>query len=189
MKLKLRPNFVHVIIIISFSIILFVGLIYLLVNWYYRKDSNEKANFNFTSENSKCKYYLAQKNLETADIGLFLGDGVERNVNVELAKNSEQHRIGLMGREKQLESDGMLFIFNEPKIQSFWMKDTCMNLDIIFFDENGNFINGYFDLKPCVKNNCESYKSDGRAKYVLELPAGKFDRDLINENTKLILKF
>lgn len=188
MRLKLQPNFVRSVIIISFSIVALVGLIYLLINSYYRNDSIEKVNFNFTSENSKCKYYLAQKKLETANLGLVLADGVERNINVELATNSEQHRIGLMGREK-LESDGMLFIFNEPKIQSFWMKDTCMNLDIMFFDEKGNYINGYFDLKPCVENNCESYKSKAPAKYVLELPAGKFDKDLINENTKLIFKF
>lgn len=171
-----------------FSIVALIGVIYLLVKWYYHDDSIEKVNTNFTPENIKCKYYLAQKKLETVKLGLVLADGVERNINVELASNSEQHRIGLMGREK-LESDGMLFIFNESKIQSFWMKDTCMNLDILFFDENGNFINGYFDLKPCIENDCETYKSKAPIKYVLELPAGKFDKNLFNENTKLILKF
>jgi uncharacterized membrane protein (UPF0127 family) len=51
---------------------------------------------------------------------------------VELATTVIQQAKGLSGRTGLGENDGMLFLFNRPAIQSFWMKDMNFPIDIIW---------------------------------------------------------
>lgn len=60
-----------------------------------------------------------------------------RAFNVEVAETSAQQDKGLMFRTELADNAGMIFPFPEPRIASFWMKNTVIPLDIIFIRANG----------------------------------------------------
>lgn len=65
----------------------------------------------------------------------------------------------------------MLFIFSGESMRSFWMKNTKIPLDIIYFDKNLELVS-VASASPCRTPQCRSYPSTGPAMYVLELNAG-----------------
>jgi hypothetical protein len=67
---------------------------------------------------------------------------------------------------------GMLFIFPNEAPRSFWMKNTRIPLDIMYFDKDLNMVSISADTQPCRVSRCPSYPSIAPAKYVLELNAG-----------------
>ena len=71
-------------------------------------------------------------------------------LKVELAETHEKREQGLMNRAILPEDSGMLFIFENPQILSFWMKNTTIPLSIGFFDENRCLIN-IEDMNPPKK--------------------------------------
>ncbi|MFN3620040.1 DUF192 domain-containing protein [Sphingorhabdus sp.] len=56
---------------------------------------------------------------------------------VEVARTTAQQAKGLMFRTELPDNAGMIFPFPEPRIASFWMKNTVISLDIIFVRANG----------------------------------------------------
>ena len=90
---------------------------------------------------------------------------------VEVADEPEEHAKGLMHRTELPEGEGMLFVFKKPRTLSFWMKNTLIPLDVIFFDEEGQFMNVQ-TMVPCEADPCKRYPSRGFAKYALEVNAG-----------------
>lgn len=89
---------------------------------------------------------------------------------VELAITDEEHRKGLMFRDKLKEDHGMLFIFPDEKHVSFWMKNTLIPLSIAFIKEDG-WIAQIEDMQP---NSLESHASEMKVKYILEMQQGWF---------------
>ena len=72
-----------------------------------------------------------------------------------------------------LKSDhGMLFVFPYTEPQAFWMKNTLIPLDILYFDEQRRLVSMQLDVPPCKADPCPSYPSHAAARYVLELSAG-----------------
>lgn len=105
---------------------------------------------------------------------------------VYIADNNQSRATGLMNIKTMPDNEGMLFVFQESQNQSFWMKNTFIPLDIIFFDSNKNFINYHGNAKPLDESI--RYTSDRPAKYVLELNAGKAkDLNLNSESSFKIL--
>lgn len=87
-----------------------------------------------------------------------------KEYDVELAETAEQREDGL-SRVKSLDSDeGMLFIHDEVTSGYYTMKNTSIDLDIIFIDEEGTVIK-VVTAKAHQKDpiECEEYK------YVLEV--------------------
>lgn len=95
----------------------------------------------------------------------------QTEIAIELAITPEEKEKGLMYRESLEENKGMLFINEKPGMLSFWMKNTYIPLDIIFIDANKRIIN-IEKADPCVQEICPTYKSEERAKYVLEINQG-----------------
>ena len=73
-------------------------------------------------------------------------------------------------------SHGMLFVFTTDEPRTFWMKDTLIPLDILFFDAHHRLVTIQADAQPCRSDPCELYPSDAPARYVLELNAGTASR-------------
>jgi uncharacterized membrane protein (UPF0127 family) len=92
---------------------------------------------------------------------------------VELAESQQKQALGLMFRDSMPDDHGMLFIFPAEGFRSFWMKNTRIPLDILYFDEDLKLVSVAENAQPCRTRRCPSYPSDGPAKYVLELNAGK----------------
>ncbi|MGL4490029.1 MAG: DUF192 domain-containing protein [Rhizobiaceae bacterium] len=93
-------------------------------------------------------------------------------IKVEVARTSEERSRGLMFREKLAEGHGMLFVFEEPDMQSFWMKDTPEALDIIYIASDGKTVS----IHKAEPLSTDPVPSGGPAQFVLELAYGEANR-------------
>ena len=91
---------------------------------------------------------------------------------VELAQDEASRERGLMYREHMDANHGMLFVFEQEMPQAFWMKNTKIPLDMLFFDHAGKLVSVQEHVPPCVADPCSVYPSKGPASYVLELNSG-----------------
>lgn len=94
----------------------------------------------------------------------------------ELAIDDASREHGLMKRAALPADHGMLFVFPDAQPRWFWMKDTWLPLDILYFDADHKLVSMQLDVPPCKADPCPSYPSDAPARYVLELPAGTAQR-------------
>lgn len=105
-------------------------------------------------------------------------------IAVEFARNEAERRQGLMYREELAAGTGMLFIFAGEGMRGFWMKNTLIALDMVFFDSAGRFVSLHRDVPPLT---LASRQSAGPAQYVLELNAGEAKQLGIGPETRLVL--
>lgn len=88
---------------------------------------------------------------------------------VELALTDAERARGLMERTTLADDAGMLFIFPSERVQSFWMKNTLIPLDMIFIDSGGTIVGIVESADPLTLTS----RSVGRAsRYVLEVNGG-----------------
>lgn len=102
-------------------------------------------------------------------------------IDAEIADTMEQRTQGLMHRTEMKDNHGMFFVFDREEQLSFWMKNTLIPLDMIFFDSNHKVVHIQRDAQPCKKDPCEVFSSVKPAKYVLEMKAGTADRLEVKE--------
>jgi len=108
------------------------------------------------------------------------------SLQVEVASEPKDHVRGLMFREELPEEQGMLFVFEEPRVLSFWMKNTIIPLDVMFFDADGQFIS-FETMIPCEKDPCKQYSSEVPAVYALEVNSGFTEEQGIGDGWKMAL--
>lgn len=89
---------------------------------------------------------------------------------VELALTHKQRQLGLMYRTEMAPDKGMLFIFPNPAMQSFWMRNTYIPLDIIFLRTDGSIINIVANAEPETDTPRSSIAP---AKAVFEIAGGR----------------
>jgi uncharacterized protein len=102
-------------------------------------------------------------------------------IDAQVALSPEQRQIGLMWRKAMPAHEGMLFIFDTPSKQCFWMKNTLLPLTAAFVDEDGTIVN-LEDMKPLT---LEPHCSVKPVRYVLEMNKGWFAKKGIKPGTKL----
>jgi uncharacterized membrane protein (UPF0127 family) len=93
-------------------------------------------------------------------------------VDLELALTPEEISNGLMFRPSLPEDRGMLFLFDQPRLPTFWMKNTLIPLDLVFLDGNGAVVDVVADVQPCASEPCPNYPPSSPAQAVLEINAG-----------------
>ncbi|MBZ0223570.1 MAG: DUF192 domain-containing protein [Dokdonella sp.] len=104
------------------------------------------------------------------------GPGVElggQHFSVEIADTDAAREHGLMDRTQMPADHGMLFIFDDDAPRSFWMKNTRIPLDMLFFDAERRLVSVQHNVPPCTADPCPPYSSGAPARYVLELNGGK----------------
>ena len=106
-----------------------------------------------------------------------------QELSLDIADNEQKRSYGLMNREYMKPNSGMLFIWKDSQIRSFWMKNTHFNLDLFFFNNHGEIIEIYKNARAFDKTNI---KSKEKVKYVLEMNAGEQNFKIGN---KLICNF
>jgi len=93
---------------------------------------------------------------------------------VEIADDDSERARGLMFRDSMDADRGMLFIHEREMPLAYWMKNTRLPLDILYFDNARKLVSQQRDIPPCSSGNrCPSYPSHVPARYVLELNAGQ----------------
>lgn len=111
------------------------------------------------------------KRLSTQKIVLKTAQG-EIRLTVEVANSKREREKGLMNREKLDPDYGMWFIFEDEAPRTFWMKNTKISLDIIFFDHDKKVVNFVENMEPCLIPQCPLHSSKVPARYALEVQAG-----------------
>jgi uncharacterized protein len=101
-----------------------------------------------------------------------VGDGEVIRVDVEVADTEALRALGLSNRKYLGDYSGMLFVFDEKVGVPFWMKETLINLDIIFIDEKGFVVDIKENNEPCTDVHCPQIVSKEPFKYVLEVKGG-----------------
>jgi uncharacterized membrane protein (UPF0127 family) len=109
--------------------------------------------------------------------------GKTETLKVETALTQAQQELGLMNRRTV--TRGMLFVFDNAQQVSFWMKNTLVPLDIVFFTSSGRFSSSA-RMVPCVGDPCTLYASTGSVKYALEMPAGFLSKEGVGSGWQLI---
>lgn len=97
--------------------------------------------------------------------------------DAQVAATDNSRAYGLMNRTKLAPNQAMLFVFRHASPRWFWMKDTKIPLDMLFFDARRKLISMQLDARPCTQQPCTIYPSDKPAMYVLEVAAGVAQRD------------
>lgn len=101
-----------------------------------------------------------------------------KKIDIEIADSEGERQQGLMYRTQMADSQGMLFIFPETEMQSFWMKNTLISLDILFVNEKMEIVTIQKYAQPKSEQSLRSTKP---AKYVIEVNAGFCDRYQVSE--------
>jgi len=102
-------------------------------------------------------------------------------IRAELAVTPEQRQKGLMFRRDLGANDGMLFVFEQPMPQCFWMKNTPTALTIAFLADDGTIVN-MADMQPFDER---SHCSAKPVRFVLEMHQGWFAKRGLKPGFKL----
>ncbi len=122
---------------------------------------------------------------ETAPISVTLHG---QRFSVELATHEAAREHGLMMRTSLAADHGMLFVFPDTAPRGFWMKNTLIPLDILYFDAQRKLVSAQLDVPPCKADPCPIYPSTGPARYVLELSAGTARRIGVRDGDTLAIE-
>jgi uncharacterized protein len=105
---------------------------------------------------------------------------------VEIADDDAERAQGLMFRDEMKPDRGMLFIHERQEHLAYWMKNTRIPLDILYFDDQRKLVSQQRDVPPCsAGDRCPPYPSKAAARYVLELNAGQAERLQLKDGAEL----
>ena len=106
------------------------------------------------------------------ELTIFKSDATQIQLDIEIADTDFDVQTGLMYRDTMAENQGMLFVFDDEKPRSFYMKNTRMPLDIIYISADKKIVSFQKNAQPFNEN---SLPSNLPAQYVLEINAGLAD--------------
>jgi uncharacterized membrane protein (UPF0127 family) len=118
----------------------------------------------------------AQSNLQRTRItaGMY-------QIDAQIAQTPVERQTGLMFRKEMPQAEGMIFVFEQPATQCFWMKNTLLPLTAAFVADDGRIVN-LVDMKPMTE---DSHCSKEPVRFVLEMNQGWFAHKNIKEGSKL----
>lgn len=109
-------------------------------------------------------------------------DTLIASLDIEFAETEYETQTGLMYRESMHLNQGMLFIFPDERMHSFYMKNTKIPLDLIFIKADSTIAS--------FQENAEAFNESGLSsqvpvKYVLEVNAGLAQKWLLEIGDKI----
>jgi uncharacterized membrane protein (UPF0127 family) len=102
-------------------------------------------------------------------------------IDAQVAQTPQQREFGLMFRKEMPQLEGMIFEFEQPATQCFWMKNTLIPLSAAFVADDGRIVN-MADMQPMTEN---SHCSEEPVRFVLEMNQGWFAHKNIKKGAKL----
>ncbi len=108
-------------------------------------------------------------------------------LHLEIADNEAARERGLMFRTTLAPHTGMVFVFQRDDAVTFWMKNTLISLDMVFLGADGRVRTVSAKVPATFSDTPEPQipRRSGRARYVLELPAGEAVRDGLRPGARL----
>ena len=103
------------------------------------------------------------------------------NIVAEVASTPAQRSMGMMMRTEMATHEGMLFVFEQPSPQCFWMRNTLLPLSIAFIADDGTIVN-LADMQP---KSDDSHCSKQPVRYALEMNQGWFAKRGIKAGFRL----
>jgi len=107
---------------------------------------------------------------------------LKAKIDLEIADTEYERQLGLMNRKEMKENEGMLFIFPRLELQSFWMRNTLISLDIMFVNDQKKIVTIHKDTR--ILSDI-SYPSTQPSVYVVEVIAGFTDRHNIQVGDRI----
>jgi uncharacterized membrane protein (UPF0127 family) len=150
-----------------------------------------RGHFSFAADNTPMKKLLAlaaallaccafaqepQTNLPRVKINAGM-----HIIDAQVAASPDQRMTGLMFRKEMPANEGMLFVFEQPSQQCFWMKNTLLPLSVAFVADDGTIVN-IDEMQP---QTLDSHCSTRPVRYVLEMNKGWFARKGIKAGARL----
>lgn len=117
-------------------------------------------------------------------------DLADESFRMELAVTRQQQRKGMAGREEIAPDEGMLFVFDEPRVLNFWMKGCLIPLEIIYVDASGRIVRMHHMPAPdpdASDADLKRYSSYYPAQFAIEVKVGTIDRLELEEGQRLDL--
>ena len=110
-------------------------------------------------------------------------------IQAEIADTPKKRAEGLMYREHLGKNRGMLFIFGQAQLWTFWMKNTKIPLDILWLDKKGTIIHIEANVPICtrVDDHCPRHYSYKQSWQVLELNAGIAEKLQLQPGSRLTI--
>lgn len=133
-----------------------------------------------------CILFGCRPPLPQDSLSLLAPNGNVAIVQVERADTVEARERGLMYRDVLAPDTGMFFVFDDSDVRYFWMKNTRIPLDVLFFDTAGNWISTS-SMQPCLTDPCPNYSSGKPAQYALEVPLGWGELHSVGPGWRLLL--
>ncbi len=111
---------------------------------------------------------------------------LKKVITVEIAESQQEVMQGLMHRKSLPENQGMLFVFNNESVRTFWMKNTLINLDIAFFNRERTIIDiqQMKSQTSILQTNFPTYPSKAPAQFALEMKVGWFKKNKFPQGTR-----
>ena len=111
-------------------------------------------------------------------------------LEIQIADTDSSRVRGLMFQDQLPLDQGMLFVFPEQGLYSLWMLNMQFELDMIWFDNDGNVVHIKTNVPPCVipveiAAGCPSFVPDGKATYILEVTSGFVEQNNITKDSIL----
>jgi hypothetical protein len=144
------------------------------INIPYRRRSTALAFALFTAAATWAQGQPQDLAATTLHVGM-------HNIRAQVALTPEQRQIGLMFRQSMPNQEGMLFVFEQPAMQCFWMRNTLIPLSAAFLGEDGTVVN-LVDMKP---QSDDSHCSTKPVRYVLEMNQGWFAKHGVKPGTRI----
>ena len=102
-------------------------------------------------------------------------------ITAQVAQSPQERSTGLMFRKEMPQAEGMLFVFEQPTQQCFWMKNTLLPLTAAFVADDGVIVN-LADMKP---QSTDPHCSAKPVRYVLEMNQGWFAKKGVKAGARL----
>ncbi len=109
--------------------------------------------------------------------------GQQAVFSISIAQTQEQQKKGLMFVEEMPQDEGMIFLYPTPSITKFWMKNTLIPLDMLFFDNNNQLVHIEYSATP---HDETPRGPDSPICSVVEINGGLADKMNIATGSKLI---
>ncbi|WP_010228665.1 DUF192 domain-containing protein [Gillisia marina] len=118
------------------------------------------------------------------ELFLLKAEDTIQQLDIEFAETAYEQQTGLMYRRSMEANQGMLFVYSEEAMHSFYMKNTYIPLDLIFFGKDSSIVSFQENAKPLDET---SLPSKVPAQFILEVNAGKVKQWNLAEGDKMII--